>query len=71
MLPSYGMTECMPATTPELSYALERPGTSGVSVGPDILIVDGETKKRLPAGAMGHIALRGAPLFTGYESAQV
>lgn len=29
ILPSYGMTECMPISSPPLTYNLERTGTSG------------------------------------------
>lgn len=29
VLPSYGMTECMPISAPPITYALDRPGTSG------------------------------------------
>ena len=39
VLTSYGMTECMPITSPPLDYQLDRPGTSGraVSMAPSIL----------------------------------
>ncbi|KAJ3400237.1 hypothetical protein HDU80_007139 [Chytriomyces hyalinus] len=67
VLPSYGMTECMPIATPPLDYKLEKPGTSGVSVGPEIVIMDAETDRILPANAYGRIMVRGAPLFNGYE----
>jgi hypothetical protein len=36
------MTECMPIATPPLSYALDRPGTSGVAVGCELKILDDE-----------------------------
>ncbi len=29
VLPSYGMTECMPISAPPINYTLDRPGTSG------------------------------------------
>ncbi|KAI9204256.1 uncharacterized protein BJ171DRAFT_459609 [Polychytrium aggregatum] len=66
VLPSYGMTECMPATTPPLNYKLDRPGTSGISVGPEIAIFDGNGD-RMPLGQIGNIGLRGVPCFGGYE----
>lgn len=65
VLPSYGMTECMPITTPPLDYSLDRPGTSGVSAGPEIAILDGNDK-RLPADSTGRICVRGSPVFAGY-----
>ena len=38
VLPSYGMTECMPISAPPISYNLDRPGTSGTAVGPSLKI---------------------------------
>ncbi|KAI8842208.1 hypothetical protein BJ741DRAFT_698104 [Chytriomyces cf. hyalinus JEL632] len=67
VLPSYGMTECMPIATPPLDYKLEKPGTSGVSVGPEIAVMDAGADQLLPASAFGRIMVRGAPLFLGYE----
>ncbi|TPX75427.1 hypothetical protein CcCBS67573_g03290 [Chytriomyces confervae] len=67
VLPSYGMTECMPIATPPLDYKLEKPGTSGVSVGPEIVVMDAETDRILPSNAFGRIMVRGPPLFHGYE----
>ncbi|KAJ3381630.1 hypothetical protein HDU84_004975 [Entophlyctis sp. JEL0112] len=72
VLPSYGMTECMPIASPPPTYALQKPGCSGVSVGPEIAIMrpaataDFETR-RMPAGEIGRIMVRGPPLFAGYE----
>ena len=65
VLPSYGMTECMPISTPPLTYRLEKSGTSGISVGPEIAILDNEDRI-LPAGVNGRIRVRGAPVFAGY-----
>jgi len=65
VLPSYGMTECMPISSPPLDYKLDRPGTSGVSVGPDLGILD-DNDKLAEAGKVGKIVVRGAPLFHGY-----
>lgn len=65
VLPSYGMTECMPISTPPLNYNLERPGTSGISCGPDVAIFN---SKNMPlfTGEIGHICVRGGPTFAGY-----
>ena len=38
VLPCYGMTECMPITCPPPGYALERPGSCGQAVGPELSI---------------------------------
>lgn len=65
VLPSYGMTECMPITSPPLTYKLDRTGTSGTSVGPDLSILDGNDKK-VQDRTVGRIAVRGAPVFEGY-----
>lgn len=65
VLPSYGMTECMPIATPPLSYALDRPGSSGISAGPGISIRDGNNVV-LNTGLIGKICIRGAPVFPGY-----
>ncbi|KAF2726197.1 acetyl-CoA synthetase-like protein [Polychaeton citri CBS 116435] len=65
VLPSYGMTECMPISTPPLDYQLDRTGTSGISVGPEIAILDGNDA-RMPVGTIGRISVRGAPVFGGY-----
>jgi acyl-CoA synthetase (AMP-forming)/AMP-acid ligase II/acetyltransferase-like isoleucine patch superfamily enzyme/acyl carrier protein len=65
VLPSYGMTECMPISTPPLDYRLERPGTSGVSVGPEIAILDA-TDRKTGIGMTGRVCVRGSPVFPGY-----
>ncbi|TIA39607.1 hypothetical protein D6C78_03154 [Aureobasidium pullulans] len=65
VLPSYGMTECMPISSPPLNYQLDRSGTSGITVGPDMAILDGNDS-RLPIHTVGRIAVRGAPVFGGY-----
>ena len=65
VLPSYGMTECMPIATPPVTYRLDRPGTSGVAVGPELSIRD-SANKALPPGTTGTICVRGAPTFPGY-----
>lgn len=65
VLPSYGMTECMPISTPPLDYKLDRTGTSGTSVGPEVCILDGRDGPERN-GEVGRIAVRGAPLFSGY-----
>lgn len=65
VLPSYGMTECMPISTPPLHYALDRPGTSGISCGPEIAILDGNDN-HASTREVGRICVRGPPLFPGY-----
>mmetsp|Transcript_57726 Transcript_57726/g.172267 ORF Transcript_57726/g.172267 Transcript_57726/m.172267 type:complete len:1239 (-) Transcript_57726:91-3807(-) len=68
VLPSYGMTECMPISSPPSDYRLERPGTSGVVVGPEIAILDTFSDPPVPFPPMkeGPICVRGAPCFRGY-----
>jgi acyl-CoA synthetase (AMP-forming)/AMP-acid ligase II/acetyltransferase-like isoleucine patch superfamily enzyme len=65
VLPSYGMTECMPISTPPLDYRLEKTGTSGVTVGPEIAILDGHNRTQAN-NVIGRISVRGAPVFAGY-----
>ncbi|MCJ1246778.1 hypothetical protein MMC30_003987 [Trapelia coarctata] len=68
VLPSYGMTECMPISTPPLGYKPDRTGTSGISVGPELAILDGNGS-HLSAKEVGRITVRGAPVFPGYLKA--
>ncbi|OQN98153.1 hypothetical protein B0A48_15985 [Cryoendolithus antarcticus] len=65
VLPSYGMTECMPISTPPLAYRLGKTGTSGISVGPEIAILH-EHDRAMITGSIGRIAVRSSPLFSGY-----
>lgn len=65
VLPSYGMTECMPISTPPVDYKLDRPGTSGISTGPDLAIFDYDFNG-VGSGTVGRICVRGEPLFPGY-----
>ncbi|ORX46049.1 hypothetical protein DM01DRAFT_1339686 [Hesseltinella vesiculosa] len=67
VMPSYGMTECMPMTAPPRDYALECQGSSGLVVGPEMAIVaDGQLVAG--NGVTGHIMVRGPPCFEGYEN---
>ncbi|EME83076.1 uncharacterized protein MYCFIDRAFT_36349 [Pseudocercospora fijiensis CIRAD86] len=68
VLPSYGMTECMPISTPPLDYKLDKTGTSGISVGPEICILNGRDERER-TGEVGRICVRGAPVFDGYLKA--
>jgi len=70
ILTSYGMTECMPISSPPQTYRLDPTGTSGVAVGPDVKIADVDASppfKGLPPGTKGNIMVRGPPCFGGYE----
>lgn len=69
VLPSYGMTECMPITSPPSNYQLNKPGTSGVAVGPEICILNPTTLQKEDTGKEGAICVRGAPCFRGYGRA--
>ena len=66
LMPSYGMTECMPISAPPHDYNLERPGSSGRQLGPQLEIHTAEGAE-LPRGQVGHIALKGPPVMQGYE----
>ncbi|KAF5981973.1 coenzyme A synthetase [Fusarium bulbicola] len=65
VLPSYGMTECMPISTPPLDYRLDREGTSGISTGPELTILDW-SERTVTNGTVGRICVRGEPVFPGY-----
>jgi hypothetical protein len=68
ILPSYGMTECMPIASPLPSYQLERPGCSGIACGPYLSIRDPTNiDEELPVGKTGAVCVRGFPTFEGYE----
>ena len=66
VLPSYGMTECMPISSPPANYDLSKPGTSGVPVGPEVAILNTTTVEPLPPMEEGPICVRGEPCFRGY-----
>jgi acyl-CoA synthetase (AMP-forming)/AMP-acid ligase II/acyl carrier protein len=66
VLPSYGMTECMPITSPPSTYRLDKTGTSGVAVGPELAILNTTTLVPLLPGEEGTICVRGEPCFRGY-----
>ena len=66
VMPSYGMTECMPIAAPPVAYKLEREKSSGRIIGPEVCIMDlsGDAPIRTASGA---ICIRGPPTFSGYE----
>ncbi|KAJ7607839.1 acetyl-CoA synthetase-like protein [Mycena polygramma] len=68
ILPSYGMTECMPIASPPITYQLERPGCSGIACGPHLSIRNpGNLEQASATGSTGAICVRGLPTFAGYE----
>jgi acyl-CoA synthetase (AMP-forming)/AMP-acid ligase II len=56
----------MPISSPPADYKLEKPGTSGIPVGPEVAILDRETVESKPTGEAGPICVRGSPCFQGY-----
>ncbi|KAI0674678.1 acetyl-CoA synthetase-like protein [Trametes maxima] len=68
ILPSYGMTECMPIASPPTNYKLDRPGCSGIACGPYVSIRDPfDLEREMKIGATGAVCFRGLPSFGGYE----
>mmetsp|Transcript_1799 Transcript_1799/g.2830 ORF Transcript_1799/g.2830 Transcript_1799/m.2830 type:complete len:1652 (-) Transcript_1799:132-5087(-) len=68
ILTGYGMTECMPISSPPQSYQLSPTGTSGIVCGPDVVIADPDHTATLPPLVTGHVMVRGSPCFHGYEA---
>ncbi|TBU29893.1 acetyl-CoA synthetase-like protein [Dichomitus squalens] len=69
VLPSYGMTECMPIASPPTTYQLDRPGCSGIACGPHMSIRDPfNLEREMPRGSTGAVCVRGIPTFEGYET---
>ncbi|KAF8957111.1 AMP-dependent synthetase and ligase [Flammula alnicola] len=69
ILPSYGMTECMPIATPLTDYQLDRPGCSGIACGPYLSIRDPhDIEREFSPRKTGAICVRGLPTFDGYET---
>ena len=60
----------MPISSPPLTYQLDRVGTSGKGVGPQLAIVSSEGEHLSP-GSIGHIAVQGPPSFMCYENVPV
>ena len=56
----------MPISSPPSTYRLEKPGTSGVPVGPEVAILNVTSCEELPVGTEGPICVRGYPCFRGY-----
>ncbi|MBX2804236.1 MAG: AMP-binding protein [Myxococcales bacterium] len=65
VLPSYGMTECMPISCPPLQGAFPA-RSSGRVLGAEVSIRTAEGCP-LPRGTAGRVMLRGAPVMRGYE----
>lgn len=61
-------SRCMPISTPPLDYRLDREGTSGISTGPELTILDW-SESRASSGQVGRICVRGEPVFPGYLKA--
>ena len=55
----------MPISTPPLDYKLDREGTSGISTGPELTILDW-SEDHVASGTVGRICVRGEPVFPGY-----
>lgn len=62
----FGLTECKRATIMPPDGDLERPGASGRALpGTEVFVVDDEGR-RLPAGEIGEITVRGPNVMSGY-----
>ncbi|MGW7283383.1 class I adenylate-forming enzyme family protein [Streptomyces sp. NPDC054844] len=62
----FGLTECKRLTIAEADEDLVRPGSCGLPLtGTEVFVVD-EEGKRLPAGEVGEITVRGPNVMAGY-----
>lgn len=59
----------MPISTPPTNYKLDKPGTSGIAVGPELAILDWNNIHQ-PSETVGRICVRGEPVFPGYLTAE-
>eukprot|EP00961_Rhodomonas_salina_P221626 2996613-Rhodomonas_salina.1 len=66
VLPCYGMTECIPISSPPMLRTLPFPASSGKVLGPRLRIV-GEDGKLLGCGVVGEIVIKGQTVMGGYE----
>ncbi|KAG8427643.1 putative secondary metabolism biosynthetic enzyme [Metarhizium acridum] len=55
----------MPISTPPLQHESGREGTSGISTGPELTILD-LLERKVGPGVVGRICVRGDPVFPGY-----
>ena len=66
---TFGMTEAAPLiTTNLLPPHVRKPGSTGPSCGPEIVIMD-EDGKLLKTGEVGEVLIRGENIMSGYEDA--
>jgi hypothetical protein len=56
----------MPISSPPQNYTLDPIGTSGIPVGPEVIIADDSLTTRAPIGVQGSILVKGAPCFGTY-----
>ncbi len=69
VIQTFGMTEASPLiTTNRLPPDIRKPGSVGKSCGPDIRI-ENPNGKKLIAGEIGEVVIRGDNVFSGYEDA--
>jgi acyl-CoA synthetase (AMP-forming)/AMP-acid ligase II/thioesterase domain-containing protein len=63
---TYGLTECGPRLTQNpLPPGLRKPGSVGVSIGPELAITD-DAGNRLPSGQVGEVVARAPSVMSGY-----
>lgn len=68
VIEAYSMTEAAhQMTSNPLPPGERKPGSVGMSAGPDVCILD-DAGQRAPAGVTGEIAIRGPNVMTGYEN---
>ena len=67
VIEAYGMTEASHQMASNPLHGVRKPGSVGVAAGPEVAIMD-ESGKRLAAGQIGEIVIRGDNVTAGYEN---
>ncbi|MEY2450916.1 MAG: oxalate---CoA ligase [Acidimicrobiaceae bacterium] len=66
VIEAYGMTEAAhQMTSNPMPPAMRKAGTVGRPAGPEVAVID-DDRRHLPAGAEGHVVIRGSTVIAGY-----
>ncbi len=68
VLEGYGLTETGPVTSNPLPPRTRKAGSAGISIGPEVGILDGSGRVTAVAGCVGEIVVRGPSVAGGYRN---